>query len=320
MTLDDVLFPECEPYDAGQLPVGDGHVLYYEQCGNPNGRPVVFLHGGPGGGCKPRHRRYYDPAEWRIVLFDQRGCGRSQPLGAAHANTTQHLVADIERLRLHLGIDRLVVSGGSWGSFLGLAYSQAHPERCLALLLRGIFTGRRIERDWWWNGTRWLFPDKWEAFRDYLPEAERDDLLAGYARHAGDDSPEVAHAAAHAFAIYNSSTLLFREDPAFVANSASPERALPVARLFTYYGLNDFFVEEGQLIAGVPAIRHLPSIIVQGRYDVITPARTAWDLKTAWPEAEFVMVNDANHSIEEPDLAAALIAAQARLLARLPAA
>ncbi|WP_274627396.1 prolyl aminopeptidase [Arvimicrobium flavum] len=317
MVLEDALFPELEPYDSGMLAVSDGHALYYEQCGNPGGRPIVFLHGGPGGGCKPRHRRYYDPSIWRIVLFDQRGCGRSAPHGVIDNNTTQHLVDDIEVLRQKLGIERWVISGGSWGSFLSLAYAESHPERCEALLIRGIFLGRAIERDWWWGGTRWLFPAEWERFRDALPVDERDDLLTGYAKRLFDPDPAVHLPAAKAFATYNASTLLFRYDAEFVAQSSQADKALPVARLFTNYCRNDFFVEDGQLLADIGRIRHLPAIIVQGRYDVITPARSAWDLARAWPEAEFEIVTDANHSIEEPAMAAALVAAQARLAKRL---
>ncbi|RYE08064.1 MAG: prolyl aminopeptidase [Hyphomicrobiales bacterium] len=317
MTLDDVLFPEIEPYDSGMLAVTGGHSIYYEQCGNPQGRPIVFLHGGPGGGCKPRHRRYYDPSIWRIVLLDQRGCGRSVPHGTIDNNTTQHLVADIESVRHHLGIDRWVVGGGSWGSLLALIYAQAHPQSCVALLIRGVLLGRAIERDWWWGGTRWLFPREWEAFRDFLPEADRGDLLKGYARALFDPDPAVHLPAAQAFATYNASTLLFRYDAAFVAASSAADKALPVARLFTNYCLNGFFIEEGQALAQLDRIRHLPAIIVQGRYDVITPARSASDLANAWPEAEFEIVTESNHSIEEPGMAAALIAAQSRLAGRL---
>jgi proline iminopeptidase len=317
VTLDEILFPPIEPFDAGRLPVGGTHELYYEQCGNPEGRPLLFLHGGPGGGCKPRHRQYYDPGLWRIVLLDQRGSGRSTPRGELADNTTPHLVADIEALRLHLGIERWAISGGSWGSLLALAYAEAYPASCAVLLLRGVITGRRIERDWWWGGTRWLFPDAWAKFTGFLPAGLRDDPLDGYAALLSDPDEDTRHAAARAFGTYNSSTLLFDYDPAFVAASTDVGQSLPVARIFTHYCRHDFFVGDGALLSGVDAIRHIPAIIVQGRYDVITPMRTAWELAQAWPEAEFVVVNRANHSIEEEALAAAMIGAQRRLHARL---
>lgn len=313
-TLDEVLFPSVEPYDSGYLEVGDGHRIYYEQCGNPDGIPLVHLHGGPGAGFRPVNRRYFDPAVWRIVLFDQRGCGRSEPYAVLEANTTQHLVADIDKLRLHLDIDRWAVSGGSWGSFLGLAYAQTYPEACLGLLLRGIALGRKIEIDWWWqDGIRALFPEKWTALRDFLPEAERGNILAGYYKMLCDPNPEIHLAAAVAVRTFSSWTSSFRPNPSYVESISDPRQALTSARIFSHYCSNGFFMPENAVLKGVERIRHLPGIIVQGRYDVITPVRTAWDLKEAWPEAEFIIVTDANHSIDEPDMAAELVRAQGRL-------
>jgi len=318
MSLESVLMPALEPFDAGHLPVGDGHRLYYEQCGRPDGLPVVYLHGGPGNGCRPHNRRYYDPSVWRIVLFDQRGCGRSEPYATVEANTTGHLIADIDRLRRHLGIDRWAVAGGSWGSLLALLYAQAHPQDCLGLLLRGVFLGRRIEEDWWWrDGTRWLFPDRWEALRDFLPETERDDLLAGYHRRLCDPDPAVHLPAAVALRTYSGWTVSFRPDADYVESVAEPRQALTIARLFTHYCVNRFFIDDGAALAGLDRIRHLPGLIVQGRYDAVTPARSAWELHRAWSGSELDIVNDGNHSVDEPDMAAAMIRAQARLAGRL---
>lgn len=320
MTLDDTLFPEIEPFDQGMLDVGQGHRVWYEQCGNPQGRPLLFLHGGPGAGCKPRHRRYYDPSVWRIVLLDQRGCGRSTPRDSVAHNTTQHLLGDLEQLRQHLGIARWAVCGGSWGSFLSLAYAQAHPEACLGLVLRGIFTGRKLEQDWWWEGVRWIHPEAWEALRDALPEPERDAVLSAYARRLANPDPAVHGPAALAFGRYNAATLLLHHDDAIVNAAVDMAQALTVGRLFSHYCLHGCFVPEGALIAGVERIRHLPALIVQGRYDVATPMRNAWDLARAWPEAELVTVHEGAHSMEEPPMAQALVAAQQRLAQRLDAA
>jgi len=314
MNLDDVLYPAIEPFDSGHVPVGDGHRLYYEQCGNPNGIPIVYLHGGPGGGFRPHNRRYYDPSVWRVILFDQRGCGRSEPYASVEANTTEHLVDDIEVLRRHVGVERWAVTGGSWGSLLSLAYAQRYPERCMGLLMRGICLGRKMERTWWWDeGTRWLFPDRWEALRDFLPEEERGNLLASYHKRLHDPDPNVHLPAAVAFRTYSGWTVSFRPDENYVKAVAEPRQALTIARLFTHYCVNDFFVGDDDILSRIDRIRHIPGIIIQARYDVVTPARSAWDLHKAWPEAEFKIVNDGNHSVDEPDMAAAMIQGQRRL-------
>jgi proline iminopeptidase len=314
--LDAVLFPEIEPYDRGHIPVGDGHALYYEQCGNPAGVPLVFLHGGPGAGFRPSSRRYYDPAFWRIVLFDQRGAGKSTPYASIHANTTPHLVADVERVRVALNIERWAIAGGSWGSFLALAAAQAAPERCLALLLRGVFLGRKAERVWWWeDGTRWLFPDRWTALRDFLPEAERGRMLESYYRRLTDPDPAVHLPAAVALRTYSGWTVSFRPNEDYVRDVAEPQAALTLARMFTHYCMNAMFVPEDALMAAIGRIAHIEGVIVQGRYDVVTPARAAFELAQAWPNAELTVVNDGGHSIDEPDMARAMIAGQERLKA-----
>lgn len=306
--LESVLFPAVEPYASGHLAVGDGHTLYYEECGNPEGVPIVYLHGGPGNGFRPHNRRYYDPSFWRIILFDQRGCGRSRPFASVEANTTQALVNDVEVLRAHLGIERWAITGGSWGSFLGLAYAQTFPERCRALLLRGVFLGRKIEGQWWWeNGTRWLFADRWQALRDFLPPEERDDMLRSYHRRLTDPDPATHMPAAASLRTYSGWTVSFRPDADYVKAVTEPAAALAISRIFTHYSVNDFFVREGALLEGMPRIAHVPGLIVQGRYDVVTPMRSAWELHQAWPGSRIHIINDGNHSVDEPDMAAALI-------------
>ena len=319
MTLDDVLFPPIEPFASHRVEVGDGHTLNVEECGNPDGVPLLYLHGGPGNGFRPHNRRYYDPARWRIVLFDQRGCGRSAPHAETAANTTQHLVADIETIRARLGIGEWVVAGGSWGSFLALAYAQAHPAWVKALLLRGIFLGRESEVDWWWTGTRQLFPDRWEALLQVLEPGERAAPMAAFHRRLTDDDPELHMPAALAIRTWSAWTVQFRGRDEYVSALADPAQSLPIARLFLHYCVNRFFVAEAALLDGIGAMAHIPGIIVQGRYDVVTPMRSAWDLHRAWPASRLVVVNDANHSIDEPDMARALIAAQAELGQRPPA-
>ncbi len=317
--LADVVFPELEPFDTGMLPVGDGHALYYEQVGAPDGIPVVYLHGGPGGGVKPTLRRYFDPRRWRVILFDQRGCGKSTPRGSLAGNDTPHLVADIEALRRHLGIERWAVTGGSWGSCLSLAYGQAHPDRALGFILRGVFLGEAREIDWWWNsGTRALFPAEWEAMRDFLPEGDRGDILAGYQRRLASNDPAVYGPAAQAMKAYSGLTSIFRQQP-IEAATLDPDEALPIARLFTTFCVNRFWLADGQLLRGLARIAHLPCQIVQGRYDVVTPARSAWEVHKAWPGSEIEFVIDSNHTIDDPGPAAAWIRAQDRLLQRLAA-
>jgi len=317
ITRDPVLFPEIDPYVTGRLAVDPPHVLYWETCGRTDGVPVVFLHGGPGGGCLPHHRRYFDPAFWRIVLIDQRGAGRSTPVAEVDGNTTQALVADLERLRAHLRIDRWLVFGGSWGSTLGLAYAQAHPEHCLGLVLRGIFLGSVSEIDWFMHGMRSVFPEAWRAFVGFLPEAERGDLLANYYRRLTDRDPRVHLPAAHAWDRYEGacSTLLPAADPA--PKFDSDAAALAIARIEAHYFVHRTFLAEGALQAGLSRIRHLPCTIVQGRYDIVCPPVTADALARGWPEAEYIVVPDAGHSVREPGITRELVAAVERMKRRV---
>ncbi|GBQ35786.1 prolyl aminopeptidase [Gluconacetobacter azotocaptans] len=306
-------YPPIEPYDRGHLETGDGHTLYWELCGNPDGIPVVFLHGGPGGGCSPMQRRLFDPARYRVLLFDQRGCGRSAPHADLRNNTTWHLVEDIERLRRLIGVACWQVFGGSWGSTLALAYAQTHPERVTALVLRGIFTLRRAELQWYYQeGASWLFPDKWEAFLAPIPPDERGDLIAAYRRRLTSDDPAIRTQAAIAWSLWEGETLTLRPAPALSAQHADPDYALAFARIENHYFVHGGWLEEGQLIRDVDRIRHIPAVIVQGRYDLATPVRTAWDLHRAWPEAAFHLVDDAGHAVSEPGILDALLDATDR--------
>jgi len=313
------LFPESEPYANGGLAVDARHTLYWETCGNPSGAPLLFLHGGPGGGCLPHHRRFFDPAFWRIVLFDQRGAGRSVPLADITDNSTPHLVADIERLRRHVGVERWVVFGGSWGSTLALAYAEAHPERCLGLVLRGIFLARPFELDWFLRGMGQIFPEAWRAFAGFLPTDERDDLLGNYYRRLTDPDPAVHHPAARAWDTYESacSTLLPPMDamPRFETDTS----ALAIARIEAHYFVHRAFLEDNQLLRDIGRIRHLPCTIVQGRYDIVCPPVSADALARAWPGAELVVVPDAGHSVREPGVTRELVAAVERMRGRIPA-
>ncbi len=317
------LYPPIEPYEHGMLPVSDGHELYWEACGNPEGKPVVFLHGGPGGGCTPDHRRYFDPERYRILLFDQRGCGRSTPHASDPAadlssNTTWHLVADIERLRESFGIDRWQVFGGSWGSTLALAYAEAHPQRVAELVLRGIFTLRRGEIDWFYqDGASQLFPDAWEHYLSVIPEGERGDLVAAYHRRLFDPDPAVHIPAGVEWTVWENSTVRLIPDEEAVGEArADVAAAVAFARIENHYFTNGGFMEEGQLIRDAASrLAGIPGVIVQGRYDVCTPPRTAWDLHRAWPEAAFELIPDAGHASSEPGIVDALIRATDRFAA-----
>jgi proline iminopeptidase len=309
----DVLFPEIDPYAIGRLAVDAIHTLYWETCGRHGGVPLVFLHGGPGGGCLPHHRRFFDPSFWRIALFDQRGAGRSTPVAEVAANTTSHLVADLELLRHHLGIERWLVFGGSWGSTLALAYAEAHPDRCLGLVLRGIFLARPQEIDWFLHGMRAIFPEAWRAFSDFLPPGERNDLLGGYYRRLVDGDPAVHLPAARAWDGYEGacSTLLPGTEPA--PKFDSDAQALAIARIEAHYFVHHAFLDHDELLANLARIRHLPCTIVQGRYDIVCPPVTADALARAWPEAEYVVVPDAGHSVREPGITRELVAAVKRM-------
>ena len=316
-SADAALYPEIEPYASGKLRLTDVHTMYWEACGNAQGVPLVFLHGGPGGGCLPHHRRFYDPAFWNIVLYDQRGAGRSTPVAELADNTTPHLVADLERLRETLGVERWLVFGGSWGSTLALAYAQAHPQRVLGLVLRGIFLATPAELDWFMHGMRQVFPEAWRAFAHFLPETERGDLLASYYRRLTDPDPAIHLPAAYAWDRYEGacSTLLPQPDP--VAKFDGDATALAIARIEAHYFVHRGFMPPAGLLAGVAQIRHLPCAIVQGRYDVVCPPVTADALARAWPEAEYVVVPDAGHSVREPGITRELIAAVRRMRERV---
>jgi len=311
------LFPEIEPCATGRLDLDGRHSMYWETSGNPDGIPVVFLHGGPGSGASPSHRRFFDPARYRIVIFDQRGSGRSTPLGEIVDNTTPHLIADIERLRAHLQVERWLVFGGSWGSTLALAYGEAHPERCLGFVLRGIFLCRQPEIDWFLYGMRHVFPDIWQRFAGFIPEGERGDLLAAYRARLEHPDPSIHMPAARSWSLYEGacSTLLPSEDA--MKHFGEDSVALGLARIEAHYFANDIFLPENSLLGNIAKIRHLPCVIVQGRYDMVCPAVSAFDLKSAWPEAELVVVPDAGHSAWEPGIRAQLVAAVARFAGRL---
>ena len=309
MTLRNTLYPEIEPYNAGMLQLDSRHHMYFEESGNPRGTPVVFLHGGPGAGAAPAHRRFFDPAHYRIVIFDQRGAGRSKPLGEIIDNTTPLLVGDIEKLRLHLGIGRWLVFGGSWGSTLALAYSEAHPECCTGIILRGIFLCRDSEIDWFLYGLRHLFPEAWQAFTAPIPEIERGDLLTAYYRRLTDPDPEVHMPAARAWSTYEGSCSTLLPSPETVAYFAGDVVALGLARIEAHYFIHNIFLPQNALLENVGRIRHIPGVIVQGRYDAVCPIISADDLHRAWPEAEYVVVPDAGHSAWEPGICAELVRA-----------
>ncbi|WP_167143508.1 prolyl aminopeptidase [Canibacter zhoujuaniae] len=316
MTERRALYPEIEPYDQGMLEVGDGHQIYYEQVGNPDGKPVVVLHGGPGGGCVPTMRRFFNPEKYRIVLFDQRGAGRSlphasEPEADLSTNTTWHLVADIERLREHLSIDKWQVFGGSWGSTLSLAYAETHPTRVTELVLRGIFTLRRSELEWFYQeGASHLFPDVWEEYLAQIPEAERGDLIAAYNRRLFDPNPEVHVPAGVAWSVWETSTVKLFMDEADIAATRKDEKwSVAFARIENHYFINGGWFEDGQLIRDAHKLANIPTAIVQGRYDVCTPPRTAWDLYAQLPHADFTMVPDAGHASTEPGIIDALVRA-----------
>ncbi len=292
------LYPEIEPFDHGTLAVDARHTLYYEQCGNPHGKPVVILHGGPGGGCGAKMRRFHDPAHYRIVLFDQRGAGRSTPHADLVDNTTWHLVADIERLRQHLGIARWQVFGGSWGSTLALAYAQSHPQRVTELVLRGIFMLRRWELEWFYQeGASRLFPDAWDAYLAAIPSVERHDLISAYHRRLTGNDPEVRLAAARAWSVWEAATSFLHQDPRFIQSHEDPAFALAFARIECHYFVNGgFFEVEDQLLRDAHRLHGIPGVIVHGRYDVVCPIANAWDLHKAWPEAELRISPSAGHS------------------------
>jgi proline iminopeptidase len=307
------LYPPIEPHAAGMLRLDGRHQMYWEESGNPRGVPVLFLHGGPGAGATPAHRRFFDPTYYRIVILDQRGAGRSLPHGEVVDNTTPLLVEDIEALRKHRGIDQWHVFGGSWGSTLALAYAEAYPAHVRALVLRGIFLCRKSEIDWFLYGIRNVFPEAWRAFSGFLPKAERADLLESYYRRLTDPDPSVHMPAARAWSIYEGACSTLLPSPETVTAFGEDRMALGLARIEAHYFRHDIFLPENSLLDNVGKIRRIPATIVQGRYDMVCPAVTADDLTRAWPEADYVIVPDAGHSAMEPGIRAALVTAMEKL-------
>ena len=307
------LYPEIEPYKSGRLDVGDGHDLYWELCGNSEGKPVVFLHGGPGSGSSPNHRRQFDPERYNIVVFDQRGCGKSTPHASLEANTTWHLVEDIERLRTYLGFDKWQVFGGSWGSTLALAYAQAYPERVSELVLRGIFLFQQTELDWLYRyGASEVFPEGWAEFVSLIPEEERHDLMTAYTRRLTGGDPAIQLAAAKAWSTWEGLTVTLLPDPKMLEEFTEDNHAIAIARIENHYMVNRGWLEEGQLLRGAEKLRGIPGVIVQGRHDCCTPPRAAWQLKQAWPEVDLQIVPDGGHLYSEPGITDGLVRATDR--------
>lgn len=305
------MYPSIEPYKHGYLDSGDGHQIYWELCGNPQGKPVVFLHGGPGAGCSPHHRQLFNPERYNILLFDQRGCGRSKPTASLENNTTQHLIADMERLRKEiLDTEKWLVFGGSWGSTLALAYAQTHPQQVTGLILRGIFTLRKKEINWFYQeGASFVFPDKWENYLAPIPEDERDDLVSAYHRRlTGEDEEEMLRCA-YAWANWEGATISLLETDNKALSFGDKNAVLSFARIENHYFVNAGFMEEGQLIHNADRLANIPTVIIQGRYDMCTPSQTAWDLHKVMPHAELHLIPDAGHAFNEPGILSALLAA-----------
>lgn len=303
------LYPPIAPYASGMLGTAGPHRIYWETSGNPDGLPVLFVHGGPGSGTSPNQRRFFDPARYRIVLFDQRGSGRSMPHGELADNTTPHLIEDMEALRRELGIESWLVFGGSWGSTLTLAYAEAHPERCRGLVLRGIFLCRKSEIDWFLYDIRTFFPEAQRQLAEFIPESERHDLLAAYHRRLTNSDPAVHQPAAHQWATFEASCSTLLPNPELVAAFGRDKTALSLSRIEAHYFVNHIFLPDNSLLANVDRIRRIPAIIVQGRYDAVCPIVSADELARAWPEARYVVVADAGHSAFEPGIAHELVAA-----------
>ncbi|HEV7165645.1 MAG TPA: prolyl aminopeptidase [Gammaproteobacteria bacterium] len=312
-------YPPLEPYAVHRLAVDQPHEVYVEECGNPQGLPVVFVHGGPGGGCTPDNRRFFDPARYRIVLFDQRGCGRSRPHAELAGNTSPALVADMESIRRLLGIEKWVVFGGSWGSTLALLYAETHPERVRALVLRGIFLATRAELDWfYYSGLKHIFPEHYDDFLSLIPTAERGDLLRAYYRRLTDADLEVRRRTAEAWSLFEARCSTLLPSDSLVSLYTGPEVAIAVSRIECHYFINGCFLAEDQLIRDVRRVRGIPGVIVQGRYDVVCPPVSAWRLKQAWPEAELHIIPDAGHAAGEPSTRSKLVELTDRFARELP--
>lgn len=305
------LYAPIEPYRTGRLAVGGGHEIYFEECGNRNGKPVVVIHGGPGGGSNPTMRRFHDPSRYRLILFDQRGCGRSTPHASLVDNTTWHLIADMELLRRHLGIERWQLMGGSWGATLAVAYAIQHPERVEEIILRGVFLLREAEIKWFYEeGCSWIYPEAFAAFLSTLTESERRDPIASYHRRLTHSDPRIQIEAARAWCVWEASTMALRPDPARIRAFASDSYALAFARIECHYFINRGFLEvDGQLLRDAPRLARIPGVIVQGRYDVVTPPRSAVELHRAWPASTLKIVPDAGHAMTEPGIVHELVAA-----------
>ena len=312
------LFPEIEPFDSGHLKVDGEHSVYYEQCGNPRGKPAIFVHGGPGGGASTVHRRFWNPDAYRIVLFDQRGCGRSTPHAELRNNTTWDLVHDMERIREHLGIARWQLFGGSWGSTLCLAYAQQHPERVTEMILRGIFLLRRREIQWYYQeGASRIFPEAWQKYLAPIPEDERHDLVGAYYRRLTSNDRKERIAAARAWSMWEGSTSRLIPDPELIERTGESTFAEAFARIECHYFINGgFFQNENQLLANLDRIAHIPSIIVQGRYDVVCPVESAYELHRAWPKSELIIAERSGHSALEPEITSYLVEATERFAPR----
>ena len=304
------LYPAIEPFKSGMLDVGDGHQVYWELCGNPSGKPAVFLHGGPGSGCNPDHRRLFNPNNYCVLLFDQRGCGRSTPHASLEANTTWHLVSDMEKLRSLVGAQSWLVFGGSWGSTLALAYAQMYPQRVRELVLRGIFTARPEELHWYYQeGASWVFPDEWEHFVAPIPLEERSDLMGAFHRRLTGTDLDAQLKAAVAWSRWEGHTVTLLPDATLDEAHSDPHVALAFSRIENHYFMNKGFLEDQQLLRDASKLNGIPGVIVQGRYDMVCPVKTAWELHKAWPEAKFQLVNNAGHSYKEPGILDALIRA-----------
>ncbi|MDY0242703.1 MAG: prolyl aminopeptidase [Rhodospirillaceae bacterium] len=302
------MYPKIDPYDSGFLDAGDGHRVYYERVGTPGAMPALFLHGGPGGGCSPDHRRLFDPARYDVLLFDQRGCGRSTPHAGLEANTTWHLVADIERLRVLAGVEKWVVLGGSWGSTLALTYAETHPDRVRALILRGVYTVTKAELDWYYRfGVSEMFPEKWERFQAPVPEAERGDMIAAYRKRLTSQDAAIRMEAAKAWTIWEGETITLLPEAETSDKFSDGSFALAFARLENHYFTHHCWLEEGQLLRDAGKLRGIPGAIIHGRYDMPCPVRTAYDLHRAWPDAAFHLVEGAGHAGSEPGILDRLI-------------
>tara|TARA_B100002049_G_scaffold225282_1_gene197241 strand:+ start:1074 stop:2036 length:963 start_codon:yes stop_codon:yes gene_type:complete len=308
------LYPEIEPYETGMLDVGEGHSLYYERVGTPGAKPAVFMHGGPGGGMSPAHRRQWDPELYDVLLFDQRGCGKSLPFAEIENNDTWRIVEDVEKLREMCGHEKWQAFGGSWGATLALAYSQAHPDRVTEIVLRGVFLGRQTEKDWLYKyGASEIMAEQWDDFTGLIPVGERGDLVKAYYERLTSDNEQIRLAAAREWSLWEGNVATLLPDEELLDTFADPSKAVPFARICAKFFLQDFFLEEAQLLKNADRIKHIPGIIVQGRHDICTPPVSAWELKKVWPEAELWIVQDAGHAASEPGIIDGLVRATDKL-------